>query len=126
MTSKGLFSPVCMIPNLLDIGLLFASDSHSVHTTPLLNESGIVWEKSIILFITLFQFIGTAPATAPFVMQAALLSHFMYGAYYPRGGASEIAFHSIPIIRRSGGKVLVRAPVTKILIDSEGKAAGRF
>eukprot|EP00794_Sanderia_malayensis_P003298 gene3298-3781_t len=67
---------------------------------------------------------GTAPKNAPFFMQATLLMHFIYGGYYPRGGASEIAFHSIPVIQRSGGKVLVRAPVTKILIDAEGKAAG--
>ena len=59
-------------------------------------------------------------------MQSALLNHFMHGAYYPKGGASEIAFHIIPVIRRSGGNVLVRAPVTQILVDDGGKAIGKL
>lgn len=67
---------------------------------------------------------GTAPKSAPFIMQSLLLNHFLHGAYYPKGGASEIAFHAIPVIRRSGGEVLVRAPVSQILIDADGKATG--
>ena len=59
-------------------------------------------------------------------MHALLLEHYMYGAYYPKGGASEIAFHIIPTIERSGGRVLVRAPVKEILLDSDGKACGKF
>ena len=57
-------------------------------------------------------------------MQSALLNHYLYGAFYPRGGASEIAFHIIPVIQRAGGKVLVRAPVTNILVNDDGKAIG--
>ena len=57
-------------------------------------------------------------------MQSTLLNHFINGAYYPKGGASEIAFHIIPVIRRSGGNVLVRAPVTNILANEEGRAVG--
>jgi hypothetical protein len=34
------------------------------------------------------------------------------------GGASEIALNIIPIIERAGGKVLVRANVTEILVRS--------
>ena len=75
------------------------------------------------LFAALF-LPGTCPKDAPFVMQSALLNHFMHGAYYPKGGASEIAFHIIPVIRRSGGNVLVRAPVTNILVNNDGKAVG--
>ena len=46
------------------------------------------------------------------------------GAYYPIGGASEIAFNMIPIIEASGGKVLVKAEVVQILINQSGKACG--
>ncbi|MPC57831.1 putative all-trans-retinol 13,14-reductase [Portunus trituberculatus] len=35
------------------------------------------------------------------------------GAAYPVGGASEIAFHIIPVIEEAGGKVLVRAEVNE-------------
>ena len=41
------------------------------------------------------------------------------------GGASKIAFHMIPPIERAGGRVLVRAPVTDILINSDGRANGK-
>uniref|UniRef100_A0A8D0BB32 All-trans-retinol 13,14-reductase n=1 Tax=Salvator merianae TaxID=96440 RepID=A0A8D0BB32_SALMN len=40
------------------------------------------------------------------------------------GGASEIAFHSIPIIERAGGAVLTKAPVRSILVNSQGRACG--
>ncbi|XP_072028858.1 all-trans-retinol 13,14-reductase-like [Amphiura filiformis] len=67
---------------------------------------------------------GTMPDETSFCMHALLINHYVHGAYYPRGGASEIAFHIIPTIERSGGRVLVRAPVKEILLDSEGKACG--
>ena len=57
-------------------------------------------------------------------MHANLINHYIYGASYPRGGASEIAFHIIPVIEKAGGKVLVRAPVSDILFDDKGKAKG--
>lgn len=60
---------------------------------------------------------GSLPKNASFAMHAALMSHYIYGASYPRGGASEIPFHLIPVIEKSGGKVLVRAPVSKIICD---------
>ena len=50
-------------------------------------------------------------------MQALLTNHFTYGGYYPVGGASEIAFNIIPTIEAAGGRVLVRACVTNILMD---------
>ena len=69
-------------------------------------------------------FSGTLPSDTSFAMDAMLISHFQRGGSYPVGGASEIAFHMIPIIERAGGKVLVRAPVTKILTDNQGRACG--
>ncbi len=57
-------------------------------------------------------------------MHAALINHYLYGASYPRGGASEIAFHMIPIIEKAGGKVLVRAKVSKVLSDASGTVTG--
>eukprot|EP00112_Aurelia_sp_Birch-Aquarium-sp1_P026138 Seg9085.2 transcript_id=Seg9085.2/GoldUCD/mRNA.D3Y31 product="putative all-trans-retinol 13 14-reductase" protein_id=Seg9085.2/GoldUCD/D3Y31 len=79
---------------------------------------------SLYIIFIYYHFQGTAPSKAPFIMQSALLNHYLYGAFYPRGGASEIAFHIIPVIQRAGGKVLVRAPVTNILVNDDGKAIG--
>ncbi|PIK49411.1 hypothetical protein BSL78_13711 [Apostichopus japonicus] len=42
-----------------------------------------------------------------------------------KGGASEIAFHLIPTIEKAGGKCLVRAPVTEIVLNKDGAATGQ-
>ena len=58
-------------------------------------------------------------------IQALLINHFMHtGGYYPIGGASEIAYNMIPIIEKSGGKVLVKADVTEIICNNQGEACG--
>ena len=70
-------------------------------------------------------FSGTAPKEAPFLMHAMLTRHFMYGGYYPKGGSSEIAFQIIPTIEKSGGRVLVRAPIREILLnDARDRVVG--
>lgn len=66
---------------------------------------------------------GTVPSKVPFFMHALLLYHFYRDSYYPRGGASEIAYTMIPAILRNGGAVLVRAPVSRIIVEN-GKAVG--
>ena len=66
------------------------------------------------------------PGEGSFAMHAILANHYLFGASYPRGGASEIAFHIIPVIEKAGGKVLVRATVSKILVDeNSGKVKGK-
>ncbi|XP_063815968.1 all-trans-retinol 13,14-reductase-like [Pseudophryne corroboree] len=70
-----------------------------------------------------YLFYGVPPNDSSFMINALLLHHYKRGAWYPRGGSSEIAFHMIPVIERAGGRVLVRAPVTRILL-SNGRATG--
>ncbi|NXL39745.1 RETST reductase, partial [Glaucidium brasilianum] len=67
---------------------------------------------------------GVAPSKASFSMHSILVNHFLCGAWYPKGGSGEIAFHTIPVIRKTGGHVLGRAPVQRILLDPQGKACG--
>ncbi|CAG0887367.1 unnamed protein product [Darwinula stevensoni] len=74
-------------------------------------------------FTYIFGDFGVLPSEAGFNLLALLHDHFYEGAYYPRGGASEIAFHIIPVIEKSGGKVLVRANVKEILLDESGTRA---
>lgn len=57
-------------------------------------------------------------------MHALVVDHYIEGAFYPRGGTSEIAFHTIPVIQRAGGAVLTHATVQSVLLDSAGKACG--
>ncbi|KAM9069674.1 all-trans-retinol 13,14-reductase isoform 1-T1 [Sarcophilus harrisii] len=67
---------------------------------------------------------GVPPKSASFSMHAILIHHYLHGAFYPRGGSSEIAFHLIPVIQRAGGAVLARARVESVLLDSAGRACG--
>lgn len=76
------------------------------------------------IFCYCFGDFGTPPSKAGFPMQTLLHTHFQKGAAYPIGGASEIAFHIIPVIEAAGGRVLVRAEVTQILIDYKGATSG--
>ncbi|NWU93705.1 RETST reductase, partial [Upupa epops] len=78
--------------------------------------------RAVLSYI--FPTYGVVPSKASFSMHSILVSHFLNGAWYPRGGAGEIAFHLIPVIRKTGGNVLGKAPVERILLDSQGKACG--
>lgn len=71
-----------------------------------------------LLYIILIQ--GLPPKRSSFLMHALLSTHFRTGAYYPTGGSSRIANTIIPVIKAAGGAVLVRAPVSEILLDSDG------
>ncbi|KAL6476694.1 hypothetical protein MHYP_G00151930 [Metynnis hypsauchen] len=76
------------------------------------------------VFCYIFGTYGNIPKEASFSMHSLLLCHYMPGAWYPKGGASEIAFHMIPIIEKAGGAVLVRAPVNRILLNDAKEAIG--
>ncbi|XP_074708384.1 all-trans-retinol 13,14-reductase [Strix uralensis] len=76
------------------------------------------------VFSYLFPTYGVVPSKASFSMHSILVNHFLCGAWYPKGGAGEIAFHTIPVIRKTGGNVLGKAPVQRILLDPQGKACG--
>lgn len=67
---------------------------------------------------------GNIPKDASFSMHSLLVSHYLNGAWYPKGGATEIAYHMIPIIEKAGGAVLVRAPVNRILFNDAREACG--
>ena len=46
-------------------------------------------------------------------------NHWIKGGHYPRGGSSAIAAAIIPTIEAAGGRVFVRAPVDRILLDEQ-------
>ncbi|NXT92530.1 RETST reductase, partial [Anhinga rufa] len=76
------------------------------------------------VFSYIFPTYGVVPSKASFSMHSILVNHFLCGAWYPKGGAEEIAFHIIPVIQKAGGNALGKAPVQRILLDSQGKACG--
>uniref|UniRef100_A0A8D0D3T6 All-trans-retinol 13,14-reductase-like n=1 Tax=Sander lucioperca TaxID=283035 RepID=A0A8D0D3T6_SANLU len=85
--------------------------------------SGLTQNKDLQA-LSAYLFYGVPPKESSFLINALLLHHYKRGAYYPRGGASEFAFHIIPVIQKAGGAVLVRAPVQRILLNQQGKAYG--
>ncbi|XP_028842455.1 all-trans-retinol 13,14-reductase [Denticeps clupeoides] len=78
--------------------------------------------RAVLCYI--FGTYGNIPKDSSFSMHSVLVYHFLDGAWYPRGGASEIAYHMIPIIEKAGGAVLVRAPVNRILVNEAKEAIG--
>ncbi|MFQ5471816.1 MAG: phytoene desaturase family protein, partial [Dehalococcoidia bacterium] len=63
------------------------------------------------------------PSRAPVMLHAALIDHYLRGAYYPKGGGQVLPAHLVDVIRSNGGEVRTRAPVERILVDG-GKARG--
>ncbi|KAM6334140.1 all-trans-retinol 13,14-reductase-like [Alca torda] len=94
-----------------------AATSHSEAVARLTDDCDL---RALLSYL----FYGTAPRDSSFMVNVLMVHHYQRGAWYPRGGASEIAFHIAPLIERAGGAVLVRAPVTRILVSSAGTAVG--
>ncbi|CAL8274400.1 unnamed protein product [Lota lota] len=76
------------------------------------------------VFAYIFGTYGSIPKDTSFSMHSLLVRHYWNGAWYPKGGASEIAYHMIPIVEKAGGAVLVRAPVNRILFNGANEACG--
>eukprot|EP00581_Thalassiosira_minuscula_P019335 CAMPEP_0183714264 /NCGR_PEP_ID=MMETSP0737-20130205/8846_1 /TAXON_ID=385413 /ORGANISM="Thalassiosira miniscula, Strain CCMP1093" /LENGTH=576 /DNA_ID=CAMNT_0025943171 /DNA_START=196 /DNA_END=1926 /DNA_ORIENTATION=+ len=67
---------------------------------------------------------GEVPERGAFVMHALVTNFYRTGAYYPIGGPLKISESIVRLIEKWGGKVLVRAPVSSILIDDKSRACG--
>lgn len=60
---------------------------------------------------------GMTPKSGSFIIHALVAKHYLYGGYYPVGGASQIAGTIIPQIQKAGGEVFTYAQVETILLD---------
>ncbi|MCO1335493.1 NAD(P)/FAD-dependent oxidoreductase [Microbulbifer sp. OS29] len=60
---------------------------------------------------------GMTPSEGSFIIHALIAKHYLYGGYYPVGGASKISETIIPQIQASGGDVFTYAKVETILMD---------
>ena len=79
---------------------------------------------------------GLPPGRSAFATHAVIASHYLNGAWYPDGGAGEIAKATGAVIRAAGGELLPNHEVTRILLEgaravgvevniSKGKQGGR-
>jgi all-trans-retinol 13,14-reductase len=66
---------------------------------------------------------GSPPSRAAFAVQALVSRHFMHGAFYPIGGAKQIAKTLLGKVAKAGGWTRVRADVEEILIE-KNRAVG--
>jgi len=63
---------------------------------------------------------GLQPGKSSWVVQALISTHYKGGAFFPKGGPAMIAKAACAVINKCGGAVLVRAPVSNILVNAEG------
>jgi phytoene dehydrogenase-like protein len=66
---------------------------------------------------------GVPPGRSAFATHAVIASHYMNGAWYPAGGAGEIANATVAVIRAAGGELLPNHEVSRILLE-DGRAVG--
>ena len=66
---------------------------------------------------------GLPPKRSPFMAHAMIARHYLYGGFYPVGGAWQIAESIIPKIQAGGGEVFTYARVDNILVE-DGKVTG--
>ncbi|MFZ0821287.1 MAG: FAD-dependent oxidoreductase [Candidatus Acidiferrales bacterium] len=66
---------------------------------------------------------GLPPGFSAFATHAVVASSYFNGAWYPDGGASEIAKATGAVIRAAGGELLPNHEVTRILLEG-GRAVG--
>lgn len=62
---------------------------------------------------------GLPPGLSAFATHAVIASHYLNGAWYPDGGAGEIAKATGAVIRAAGGELLPNHEVTRILLDDD-------
>jgi phytoene dehydrogenase-like protein len=63
------------------------------------------------------------PSRASALMHAMVVTGYLRGAYYPAGGGQVVSDHLGEAIARHGGKILLSAAVTRIIVEG-GRAAG--
>ncbi len=66
---------------------------------------------------------GAPPNRSPFVLQALIARHFLYGGYYPKGGAPAIARGLLKTVADASGWTRILADVEEILVE-RGRAVG--
>lgn len=63
------------------------------------------------------------PSMVSAAIHAAIIHHFLEGAYHPLGGGQAIARAFVRSLRRAGGELRLSTPVQRILVDG-GRAVG--
>ena len=71
------------------------------------------------LFCALLGYLGTKPEKTPASSAlTAVVSYYIHGGYFPKGGAQKFANALKEVIESYGGKILVRHRANKILVEN--------
>lgn len=73
-------------------------------------------EELIAVLCGQFGDYGPPPKKASFFVHASIVNHYLEGGYFPKGGTGVIPRSIIPVIEKSGGRVLVGKGVKSIII----------
>lgn len=80
-------------------------------------------EELIAILCTQWGDYGVPPRQSSFLIHALVARHYLFGGFYPVGGASQFAATIIPTIQAGGGEVFTYASVKEVLIEND-KAVG--
>ena len=75
------------------------------------------------VLVSQWGYYGSTPSRSSFAIQALVTKHFLHGAYYPVGGAKQIARTMLSGVAKSGGWTAIRTDVDEIVVE-HGKAVG--
>ncbi|MGD9200750.1 MAG: NAD(P)/FAD-dependent oxidoreductase [Chitinispirillia bacterium] len=67
---------------------------------------------------------GLPPQKSLFAIHAFITYHFLHGAWYPVGGSSSLFESIIPVIKNTGGRILLNTGVKNIIINNHNRAIG--
>lgn len=111
------------VSSLADRFLAKGAQEHFLKRTKDVIESLTDNPQLRTVFTAQWGYYGAPPSRASFAMQALVLKHFLYGAYYPEGGSKAIAQWLLKRVADEGGWTRVGADVDEIIIK-RGKAIG--
>ena len=87
------------------------------------NECGVKSDELYALLCGQFGDYGMLPSECSFFVHAGTAAHYFNGGYYPVGGPQKIVEALIPTVERAGGRVLVKASATSLLVEG-GRCVG--
>ena len=96
---------------------------HLTATTSEVLESIIDDPRLRAVLAAQWGYYGATPKRSSFAMHALMVRHFMYGAYFPVGGAGSIARTMLATVAGAGGWTAVRHSVDEIIVRN-GKVQG--
>ena len=75
------------------------------------------------VFAAQWGYYGSTPSRSSFAIQALVVKHFQWGAYYPVGGSGSMAKELLATVAATGGWTRICADVEEILVE-KGRACG--